>query len=472
MTDDGTTCFKNDGTNILWKSDFVAAGASYADMNGDGWFDLVFNNSPEELLCLSGRDGEALGRITLDASVGRGYTLEDVDRDGLPEICTGAGRRLYCFALFGGRKQWMAKAGAYYDAPFATTDGKLITKTVDGEIACYDPQRAQPLWRAGTNPQPSPYTGVTAARGLVFDTDAVSRYLCAYNAATGKWVWRAKLGGETKLPIAPPVVSGDDVVVGDGNKYVYCFGLTNGVLRWQQPVPKVFTAVAIGADSVFVASAEGLLYSLARTDGQERWKARASDPMASAPAVVDITDDGVQDAIGVCQNGIIYAVNGQTGQPLWEYKFAPFRVPSQNGIVLTGPDSTIGVLATMTGDVICLNLKTGQPLWTVALKEPVMSRPAVAKVRGDDLPDVIVGTMGRRVYCLSGKDGSRLWCHEVGGQIRYGMPLLLPVSTGGAPLVFIGTGPPENGLYCLSASAPRRQNRGWFSPWTEAMTVR
>jgi outer membrane protein assembly factor BamB/predicted Ser/Thr protein kinase len=467
VAEDSTTCFKADSTNVLWKSDFPAAAASFADMDGDGWLDFVFNNGSEELICLSGRDGASLGRITLDAGTGRGYTLEDMDRNGLPDICTGAGRRLYCFSLFGGRKEWMAKAEAYYDAPFAATAGKLITKTVDGGLACYDPQNSTPLWRVTTNTQPSPYPGLAATQGLAFDTDAGSRYLCAYSADTGKWVWRAKLGGETNLPIAPPAVQGDCVVVGDGNKYVYCFGLTNGVLRWQQPASKVLTPAGIGNDSMFVSSGENLLYNLARADGQERWKGRMSDPLASAPLVLDVNDDGVEDAVGVCLNGVVYAVNGQAGQIIWEYKYAPSRVLSQNGIVRAGKDSMKGILATVTGNVICLDLKTGATVWTMALKESIMSAPAVAEINGDGVPDVVVGTMGRRVYCLSGKDGERLWCYEVGGQIRYSAPLIVAAATNEAPLVFIGTGPPENGLYCLTTSAPRTKNRGWLSPWKE-----
>jgi serine/threonine protein kinase/outer membrane protein assembly factor BamB len=471
-TDEGTTCYKSDGTTVLWKSEFSASSSSFADLNGDGWLDLVLNNGPDELLCLSGRDGVPLGRITLDASVGRGYTLEDMDRDGLPDICTGAGRRLYCFSLFGGRKQWMQKADSYFDAPFAATDGGLITKTVDGEIACYAPQQIHPLWKKATNSQPSPYTGLAAENGLVFDTDAVSRYLYAYSIATGKWVWRVKLGGETNMPISAPAVAGDDVVVGDGNKYVYCFAATNGVLRWQQPVPHAMISAGMGREMVFVPAGDGIVYGLARSDGRELWKARTSDPMASAPTVTDINDDGVEDAIGVCQNGIVYAIDGKTGHEIWQYKYAPGRVPSQNRVILTGSNPPTGILATISGDVISLDLKTGLPLWKVALKEPVMSAAALVKVNGSDTSDLVVGTMGRRVYCLSGKDGARLWCYEVGGQIRYSAPLVLPVSTNAVPLVFIGTGPPENGLYCLSANGPRRKKQAWLTPWSEAMSYR
>jgi outer membrane protein assembly factor BamB len=88
-----------------------------------------------------------------------------------------------------------------------------------------------------------------------------------------------------------------------------------------------------------------------------------------------------------------------------------------------------------------------------------MCAPAVGEVNG--VPVVLVGTMGRRVYCLSAKDGARLWGYDVGAQIRYAAPLLVP------PVAFIATGPPENGLYCVTATGPRAKDRGWHGPWKD-----
>jgi len=118
-------------------------------------------------------------------------------------------------------------------------------------------------------------------------------------------------------------------------------------------------------------------------------------------------------------------------------------------------------------------LKTGKPKWTYALGEPVMSSVVVADMNGDGVPDIIVGTMGRRVRCISGKGDRQLWSHEVGAQIRYCVPAVVRIpNTKGAPRVIVGTGPPENGLFCLSGDSPRLQDRGWFGPWTGLTTPR
>ena len=112
-----------------------------------------------------------------------------------------------------------------------------------------------------------------------------------------------------------------------------------------------------------------------------------------------------------------------------------------------------------------MDLKTGQPTWTQRLKEPVLGMPALTEMNGT--PVVLVGTMKGRVHCLSGKTGAELWSYEVGAPIRYGAPLVVKNPKSGAPLIIVGTGPPENGLYCLRGDCPRAKDRGWSGPWKE-----
>jgi len=61
---------------------------------------------------------------------------------------------------------------------------------------------------------------------------------------------------------------------------------------------------------------------------------------------------------------------------------------------------------------------------------------------------------------LSDRNGALLWSYEVGGQIRHTTPQVLANK-----LVFIATGPPENGLYCLRGDCVRENARAWFGPW-------
>ncbi len=470
VDDGGTKCYGIDGTTLLWKSEYMVVDPYLADVNGDGVLDLIFNNGPDELLCLSGHDGTVIGRIKLDAAVGRGYALDDIDHDGVPDLVVGAGRKVYCFSWVGGRKRWLANADSYYDAPFAAIDGKIVTKDSSGEIACYDPEHNSPLWKVKTSAQPSPYVGVAAGQGIIVDADAKTRLLRAFNGTDGAVRWQLKLPGDLDSPIGWPAIEKDCVVVGDGNAGVYCFALADGKQRWQAAIEKVVAPAAIGKEAVFVADAVGGLHCLSLADGKERWRFEASDPFPMAPALVDLNGDGVEDPVAASDSGFTYALNGKTGEIIWQFRHSEKRTRTRTGVVLanlSGGGLPNGILGTANGDVFCLDLKLGKPKWTATFHEPVMSEVAVADMNGDGVPDIVVGTMGRRVHCISGKGDTELWSYEVGAQIRFCSPLVIKTAHAHAPLVFVGTGPPENGLYCLSGDSPRLHDMGWSGPWKE-----
>jgi len=475
VSEQGTTCYADDGVTPQWETPYVTVLPSFADVNGDGVLDLIFNNGPDQLLCLSGRDGLPLGRITVDTAVGRGYALDDVDRDGTPDIVVGAGRKLNCYSWNGGRKRWLTRAATYYDAAVVAADGRVVTKTSGGVIASYDPDHAQPVWQTTTNPQPSPYNGVAAGAGFVVDADAVTRRLTAWRGATGELAWSARLPGETNAPIGWPSIVGDAVVVGDGHAGFYCFALADGVERWKLPYDKLTSRAVTDGQALYVADGENTLHCLSLLDGKERWNYPVSDPFPSPPVLVDVNGDGTLDAIAVADNGFVYALNGRDGKRLWDLQVATVRTRTRHRVVLVPamPGAVPeGVLVTLTGDVLGLDLKRGQVKWKVALGEQVMGEAVLTDVNGDRVPDIIVATMGRRLRCVSGKGDAELWSYDLGAQVRFSVPVVVTsAQLPGTPLVIVGTGPPENGLYCLIASAPRAGTREWMGPWKALTTV-
>lgn len=456
----GSECYAADATNLVWRTDYRAVSPHGAEINGDGVLDLIFNNGPDEILALDGRTAAVLGRIKLDEIVGRGYSLEDVDRDGVPDVTVGAGRKVYCFSWVGGRKKWFARSDAYYDAPLLRSGDAIITKNHAGLIAAYTADNTEPLWKFATSPQTPPYTGMAVGEGMVVDADAHTRSLRALAAGTGAELWKAQLSGDPDTPIGWPAVANGLLLIGDADNGLHCLGATNGLVKWSIALPKVTAAPAIGKDFACVADGEGALHGVALADGRERWQFRApgTGGWSSQPTLADINGDGIEDILAVNDSGQTYAVNGADGKQLWSFAHAKNRQRSRNRVALAGPP--IGLLATAEGDLFCLDLTTGQSRWSVSLKEAVIGEPVLADMNGDGTLDVLLGTMNRRLHCRDGRNGSLLWSYEVGGQIRHSTPQVLANKN-----VFIATGPPENGLYCLRGDCVREKSLPWFGPW-------
>src|SRR5262249_28637318 len=160
-----------------------------------------------------------------------GYVLDDIDRDGVPDLVVGAGRKIECFSWVGGRKRWWLSASSYFDAPFAVEDGRVYTKSIGGEIAAYNPERVDPVWKVQTSAQPSPYVGVAAGQGMIVDADAKTRHLTAYRASDGGQLWQIRLPGEPDSPIGAPSIGGEWVTVGDGATGFYAFTLSGGTQK-------------------------------------------------------------------------------------------------------------------------------------------------------------------------------------------------------------------------------------------------
>jgi outer membrane protein assembly factor BamB len=230
-------------------------------------------------------------------------------------------------------------------------------------------------------------------------------------------------------------------------------------------VSNITVAATIHSNAIWVCGTSGTgwaLYCFEARDGKLRWRVPVPEPL---PAPVVVTDR--DEIIGLCDNGYTYAWDGREGRKLWEYQHADSRTRSGNGVVLR--ENADAILVNHTGDVICLDARTGQPKWRCPVKEPVAGKPVLADLNLDGVADVIVGTMSRRVYCISGTGAGRLWSYEVGAPIRYCTPAIVTAPRQPQPRLAVGTGPPENALYCLSGSAPPAQSRDWTGPWREVL---
>jgi outer membrane protein assembly factor BamB len=170
----------------------------------------------------------------------------------------------------------------------------------------------------------------------------------------------------------------------------------SGENLWEMRTGDIFGEPVLADGEVFVATAEGILYSLnVRGAERVRWTFDAG-AFLSTPAVhIDSVISGAND-------GSVYAIDRATGKQRWVFRtgaaedraFQFYSTPRVAGgrVYIGGADRNL----------YCLDARSGKLLWKATVSDWVRSRPIVA---GDA---VIAASIDGRLHAFS-TAGKKLW---------------------------------------------------------------
>jgi outer membrane protein assembly factor BamB len=186
----------------------------------------------------------------------------------------------------------------------------------------------------------------------------------AMDRLTGKVLWKKKL----KLPVSGGVGAGHGLVlVGTLKGEVIALDAESGEQRWQaKATSEVLSAPATNGD-VVVQTQDDRLIGLDAATGAQRWIHESS------PAVLTLRGTGAplltnDLAIAGLSNGKVIAVDARRGLPVWEQRVAVPQGRSEleriididGGLLLSG--STVYVVS-YQGRLAALDLNSGRVLW-------------------------------------------------------------------------------------------------------------
>ena len=174
--------------------------------------------------------------------------------------------------------------------------------------------------------------------------------------------------------VSSPAVSGGTVYVGSADRIVYALNAADGAVRWQyKTAGAVNSSPAVAADTVFVTSADGNLYALGASDGKLRWKfASVGERRFTAPGI-----------------------HGAT--PHTELMPDPFDV------FLSSPTVVAGIVYFGSGDhhVYAVDAGSGALRWKFETGNVVHASPAVAN------GTVYIGSWDGNFYALDAETGQQ-----------------------------------------------------------------
>lgn len=364
-TTDGTVAaLAGSSGAVLWtyhnEGERYLASPLAADVDGDGSVEIIVTGSRlGSITTLNGEDGIAQwAKPATGVPIDGSAALGDLDGDGRPELLVAQGQAVRCLDAASGSERWSAPMPSVARGSVAIADIngdgllEVLTGLNDGRVVCLD-GLGNLLWATVVR-------GIVTKTPVVADGDGDGRaqaYVIGQGlhriGATGQlvWTWNPPSGRGLSSSLAAADLDGDRrpelLACGyDGSLYAVS---SAGKLRWK------FTIVPRGRDGTvpFVPS--------------------------STPALVDVTGDGVLDAIVASPQSDdpkLFAVDGRTGQAVWRATLASYS----------------------------------------------QGCPLVADVDGDGRPEIIIGDATDRVYAF--KLGARV----ARGWVKYNGDL---ASTGG-----------------------------------------
>jgi outer membrane protein assembly factor BamB len=306
------------------------------------------------------------------------------------------GSFVYAVRLSDGVKSWQYppdKAGTqlYYANPVLTPDGQLLAGSAghDYELTCLDAATGQKKWAFaatdrwvasplvvgetvyGANNDGNLYVlklgsgekdwslhisqelwGAPVTDGKLIFVTSLDHFIYAVDPQARKVAWKVDLGGS--VPGSAVVSSdGKTLYVGSFAKKVFAVDIATASVRWTADSKDwVWSAPALGGDSLFVADISGNIYSLGVPNGKNAWPDLKPDgPITGSPLV--LADGGV---VFATESGSLFAYD-TSGVKLWDiapggkiYTSPVVSGDADGSLVLVAPLSTDFLLAAVSRD--------------------------------------------------------------------------------------------------------------------------
>lgn len=212
---------------------------------------------------------------------------------------------LHCIDPRTGKEIWKIETNNYVNGTPSIHDGKIVFGGCDGIVRVVDPLTG--------NRKDSVDIGVyiAASPSLAGDMAYFGDYegtVFGLNIRTKKIVWEIPGKTESGSVLAVPAVGYNFVVIGNEDKYLYCYNASSGKLIWKYRTNgRIVGSAVITKMKVLFTSMDGTVNILGLADGKKLWSFNAGTSIGSSPAVIKgkfyiLTEDGRLLAFGEKSN--------------------------------------------------------------------------------------------------------------------------------------------------------------------------
>ncbi len=205
--------------------------------------------------------------------------------------------RLVALNQSNGQQQWSAKlTNQILAAPYASRQGIVLTKTIDGVVTAFAAKTGKTLW---SYESPAPGLILRGASsptssGNVAVVGFANGKVAALQLHGGQLLWQHPLTtpvGSTPLQQladidANPVIAGGDIYVTGYQGYLAALGINHGQEFWKHKMSS-YTGLVLDNSKIYVSDAKGHVWALGRQTGSVAWRQKKLEArILSAPAVM------------------------------------------------------------------------------------------------------------------------------------------------------------------------------------------
>ena len=206
---------------------------------------------------------------------------------------------------------------------------------------------------------------------------------------------------------ASPAVDDSGVYVGSDTGWLFAFNL-DGTLRWKwysgAALRGIHATAALDQKSVYIGTYEGIIYSLAKKDGEVRWFRKLGLALGASPTFYQ-GSLYTSVELSMPYDGFLARINAQDGTMIWtsrlygEQGHSSPSIDEKEGLVFTAANN---------GRLMALDLETGLLKWEASARMAIKSTVGVAG-------NLVTATSWDHfIYAFNKSTGDSAWSVDLG----------------------------------------------------------
>jgi len=208
---------------------------------------------------------------------------------------------LHCVDPSTGKLLWKIETENYINGTPAVASNRIVFGGCDGMIRVADPLTGKEKDTINIGVYIASSPALNGEKAYFGDYDGT--FYCV-NLTTKKVTWKIPPNAGSGSILGIPAVGNNTVIVGNEDKYIYCYSSINGKLIWKHRTnDRIVGSPVISPTKVLFGSMDGNIYMIGLSDGRKVWSFNGGASVSSSPAVTRdrfyfLTEDGRLLAFG------------------------------------------------------------------------------------------------------------------------------------------------------------------------------